>query len=1081
MRIDDLRFGAITAILATTAAVASVATAQPVHLRIDFNHGTTSPTIAGWTGVHAENRFDNGTAVSLGDGVTAGAVAWSFCTTRDRGAGASGVPEADDLLRDFLQPAKAVGESCFEVRGLPGGTYDITLLVGDPSYTVADERILVNGIDVDLKEWPSAGGTYPDDWAVTVRIGLSPGQALQLARASVGFGKVSGMIITAEPDTQAPAAVTDLAVTSTGSATALLQWTAPADEPGNFAAASCDIRYAAAAIDEASWDAAIPVEGEPAPAAPGQVQTFTVTGLTPETTYYFAIKTADGSGNVSPLSNIAAGTTEPPDVTPPAAITDLAAANVTDRTVTLTWTAPGDDGQTGTAVAYDIRHATSPITDNASFETAAPFAGGPAPLPAGSTQTFTAGGLQPNTTYYFAIRTTDDGQPPNTSDLSNVPAVLTLPPREATYGISNEFSLEPTVAGPYAPAIDATGDVSVTNIKVDAVAITRTVQGSGPVYAGTITYDLAAAGDYVHVWLELSTDGGATWSQRRIHAVGAVGTIAPGAGKTAEWLVDGDRGHHCRIRIRVNDQPATYSDLDADNNKMPRPVPWVEYPLLERLTERKDFVLTDSRYELPSIDFYKSLSAGQMKAGFARVRFFHSGDQYLDNPMYFLHCCYLESDDGQDKYVILQADSIYVKTSQVHAWRDQIHAAFGIPKDHVMVLYTHVHNGGDGVAGVEIFPHDLLTAAMANARPVEVGFLNKDMGTSHNTHRNLFTDATHATSSFSNYLYDPYPGRPSTDVLWEYDDQGNIIGGLLDGRPFNSPVQQHFDCPLDSYLQMIVFRSVDTHEMSGIIVKFTVHPITRDYFGDYPRCVMDTLQDRFGSSVEVMFTSGFSSNHRPLAAQKYPADLGAPRSAAAFADALGNALPSMEFSPLRKLGMVIGYDLFGVSPTNLNEAGTDPDRLGVGVQVFRLNDIYLSTLPGEAPSEQGLYIRSRTSDTKHMYNAYGNSVLYYYTWGRWFDIGHYEGGSPPNRFDSFRMAQEIVRGVSILEKDVDELRLPGDINGDGHCNAIDLLRLAHSWTLSLGEPGFDPACDFNGDGSVNAIDLLTLARYFATY
>ena len=244
-----------------------------------------------------------------------------------------------------------------------------------------------------------------------------------------------------------------------------------------------------------------------------------------------------------------------------------------------------------------------------------------------------------NTTYYFAIKTSDNGVPANVSALSNVASAKT---REAVYGISNDFSLDPNPAGPYDPAVPGTGDVSITNINVDQAAIVRTVKRAGPVYTGTITYSVTATTAYVHVWLELSTDDGATWSERRIHAVGAVGTIQPGASKTAQWLVDGDHGNHCKIRIRVNNRPATYSDLDADNNKMPRPVPWVHYPLLERLTDKKDFVFTDSRYTLPNVDFYKSLSAGQMKVGFARVRFFHGGTQYLTNPQYFLHCCYLE-------------------------------------------------------------------------------------------------------------------------------------------------------------------------------------------------------------------------------------------------------------------------------------------------------------------------------------------------------------------------------------------------------------------------------------------------------
>jgi hypothetical protein len=883
---------------------------------------------------------------------------------------------------------------------------------------------------------------------------------------------------TEDPDTTAPAAVTDLAASEIDANQLTLTWTATGDDADTGTAAAYDIRYSTNPItDEATFAAATALAGLTVPNASGAAETFVVSGLAAATQYYFAMKVADETPNWSTLSNVLQATTLPPDVTPPAAIADLAATALDSARVSLTWTAPGDDASSGTAVAYDLRSSTSPIASDADFAAAHAAAGVPAPQAAGSAEQFIVTNLDGNTTYYFALRAIDNGVPANVAALSNVATAKT---RDAFYGISNGFSLDPNPAGPYDAAVPGVGDVSITDINVDQAVIVRTVKRQGPVYTGAITYSVTAATAYVHVWLELSTDNGATWSERRIHAVGAVGTITPGASKTAQWLVDGDHGNACKIRIRVTNRPATYSDLDADNNKMPRPVPWVHYPLLERLTDKKDFNFTDSRYTLPKVDFYKSLSAGQMKAGFARVRFFHSGTQNLTNPLFFLHCCYLESMDGQQKYVILQGDSIYVRTDQISQWRDQIEAAFGIPKDHVMVMYTHVHNGGDGVAGVEIFPQDLLQQAMANAQPVEIGWFNQDVGTTHNTHRNLLTDATHATSSFSNYLYDPYPGRESIDVLWTYDTEGNIVDGLLDGRPFNSPVQQYFDCPLDSYLQMIVFRHVETHAMTGVIMKFTLHPVSRDWPGDYPRCMMDKMQEKFGSNVEVMFTSGFSSNHRPLAAQQYPAALGAPRSATIFADALEAALPTMEFAPLNKLGVVAGYDLFGVSPTDVKRAGLDPDRLGAGVQVFRLNDIYFSTLPCEAPSEQGLYIRARTSDTKHMYNAYGNASFYYYTWGRWFDIQHYESGAS-NRFDSFRMAQEITRGVSILEQSVDALRLPGDVDGDSHCDVTDLLYLVETFGLAAGEPGFNPAADFNGDGIVDVVDLLTFVENFGTY
>lgn len=1168
--------------------------AQPVladlaTVHIDIDKDSTSATAPGYTRLLVSNRFDNGTFITMADGTTQ--VGWM-------GAGPTGVDRktADPLLADFAYFSSAAAAQTLRVKNLSAGRYSLTVYGSDPNYKDKRTQFAIDGNNDSIVDITTTIIAPNNETGKTVTIAVSDAGVLNIAVSMISVGGAfNGFdLVPGPPDTMPPAAITTLAVTDTTTTQATLRWAAPADDNGAAGrVTSYDIRYSTAAITEANWFSATQASSTMTPAAPGQIETLTVSGLAASTTYYFAVKSADAAtpANVSAISNVPSATTSEPDTTAPAAVADLAVAVIDSNQVTLSWTAtgddnssgaatacdlryatspidddsafaaatvvtgmsapktsgsterftisglaaatkyyfalkvadevpnwsvlsnaaqattlppdttapaaiedlaataldsarislawtaPGDDGSTGTAVAYDIRYSSSPIVSEADFAAAKIASAVPVPRSAGSAESFTIGGLDADTIYYFAIETIDNGVPANASALSNVVSART---RDAFYGISNGFSLDPNPAGPYDMAVPCSGDVGITNINVPQASITRTVQRAGSVYAGTITYSIAAAAAYVHVWLELSTDNGQTWSERRIHAVGSVGTIAPGSGKTAQWLVDGDHGNACKIRIRVNNRPATYSDLDADNNKMPRPVPYVHYPLLERLTDKKDFNFTDARYTLPHVDFYKSLSAGQMKAGFARVRFFHSGTQYLTNPMYFLHCCYLESMDGQQKYVILQGDSIYVRTDQISQWRDQIHAAFGIPKDHVMVMYTHVHNGGDGVAGVEIFPQDLLTAAMANAQPVEVGWFNQDMGTTHNTHRNLFTDATHATSSFSNYLYDPISGGTITDVLWTYDPFGNIVSGMLDGRPWNSPVQKYFDCPLDSYLQMIVFRNVATHAMTGIILKFTLHPVNRDWWGDYPRCVMDKMQQKFGSSVEVMFTSGFASNHRPLAGQQYPAALGSPRSAQIFADALGTALPTMEFKPLNKLGMVMGYDLFGVPSTDAHRAGLDPDRYGAGVQVWRLNDVYFSTLPCEAPSEQGLYIRARTSDTRHMYDAYGNASYYYYTWGRWFDIQHYEQGAS-NRFESFRMAQEITRGVNILEQSVDALHLPADIDGDDHVNLADLKLLVAAWNSTSAAANWNAYADLDSDGSVNLADLKLLVANWNRY
>jgi hypothetical protein len=85
--------------------------------------------------------------------------------------------------------------------------------------------------------------------------------------------------------------------------------------------------------------------------------------------------------------------------------------------VTLVWTAPGDDANIGTATAYQMMRSPSPITAQ-NWSQGTPVNGLPAPQAAGTRQSVTVSGLTQGTTYYFAIRTVDDAG--NWSGLSNV-------------------------------------------------------------------------------------------------------------------------------------------------------------------------------------------------------------------------------------------------------------------------------------------------------------------------------------------------------------------------------------------------------------------------------------------------------------------------------------------------------------------------------------------------------------------------------------------------------------------------------------------------------------------------------------
>jgi hypothetical protein len=107
------------------------------------------------------------------------------------------------------------------------------------------------------------------------------------------------------------------------------------------------------------------------------------------------------------------------DTTPPAAITDLSLGGLTASSATLYWTAPGDDGDSGTAALYEIRYSLVPILTEADWEAAVPLAGVSPPQPAGSPESFSIIGLECGTTYHFAIRAADEV--PNWSPLSNSP------------------------------------------------------------------------------------------------------------------------------------------------------------------------------------------------------------------------------------------------------------------------------------------------------------------------------------------------------------------------------------------------------------------------------------------------------------------------------------------------------------------------------------------------------------------------------------------------------------------------------------------------------------------------------------
>ena len=221
-----------------------------------------------------------------------------------------------------------------------------------------------------------------------------------------------------------PATINNLTTSNLVSTSVKLNWTSTGDDGTTGTATSYDIRYATYGITSSNFTSAIQCTGEPAPQPSGANQTYTVSGLTADTTYYFAMKAGDDSSNWSGISNVTSGKTSAiPDTTAPQAINNLNITNLSSNTVTLSWTAVGDDGTTGTAASYDIRYYTATITSS-NWGSAVQCTNEPAPKIAGNNENFLINNLLSDTTYYFAIKAVDNNN--NSSSISNITSGKTL-------------------------------------------------------------------------------------------------------------------------------------------------------------------------------------------------------------------------------------------------------------------------------------------------------------------------------------------------------------------------------------------------------------------------------------------------------------------------------------------------------------------------------------------------------------------------------------------------------------------------------------------------------------------------------
>jgi len=195
--------------------------------------------------------------------------------------------------------------------------------------------------------------------------------------------------------------------------------------------------------------------------------------------------------------------------------------------VELNWTAPGDDGNNGTATAYDVRYATSPLTE-ANWDAAVQAEDEPTPQAAGNAESFIVSGLSPSTTYYFGIKSVDDSE--NWSEISNIISASTDNETDSPSDIANLALSEITGSSMRltwsAPGDDSTSGTAsehdiryssspitiqnwnaatqVSNEPAPAVAGTEQTMVVSELESGTVYYFAMRTADEVPNWSGLS-------------------------------------------------------------------------------------------------------------------------------------------------------------------------------------------------------------------------------------------------------------------------------------------------------------------------------------------------------------------------------------------------------------------------------------------------------------------------------------------------------------------------------------------------------------------------------------------------
>ena len=215
--------------------------------------------------------------------------------------------------------------STVEMKRFVSTWRDIVFGASAPGFTMMGPDVYGGGTAIGISpmgmsafaRWDSTGKLLQ---YASVLASANP-SAVSIYTTPVAAGALMA-VSTRQNSSGTPSRITDLAAAQVGDQSVLLTWTAPSGSASG-PATTYQLRRSSQAITDANFASATVVPLSQAPGSAGSAEQFAVTGLTPGTTYHFAIRALDAAGNAAPVSNDVPAVTAASDVIPPAAVRDL--------------------------------------------------------------------------------------------------------------------------------------------------------------------------------------------------------------------------------------------------------------------------------------------------------------------------------------------------------------------------------------------------------------------------------------------------------------------------------------------------------------------------------------------------------------------------------------------------------------------------------------------------------------------------------------------------------------------------------------------------------------------------------------